>query len=824
MKKTYFLLCLLVALGINVQVTAQTDPGLTNLTHQWTFDDGTAKDYVGGTEGTLQGSATISSKALNTTSGGWIEFPGSTIGINTYTEMTAEVWFTSTSGANGGCKMITYFGNTTGTYGTDYLFMTPAGCTTSRLAVSCGNTSAPWTVENGIDNAGGRIDDGLVHHLVATVQGTEMTYFIDGQNVGTTTLTGSNALSALGTQFVYLAKGGYTGDGTWKGQIHKFSIYKKALVADEVLYLYQHGAESTPVISASVGSLAFDESYPAESFTVSSSNLTSAITITAPAGITVSPTSIPANAKDVSVIAFFSGSGALSGNIVLTSGGTSTSIPIKTASDATCYVPLYTDVVNIISDPGLNNLSSFAGWGTREAVTIVKNDTLVYCGAASMKVGNGLGTGTGSLDYTLTDKITPNTTYRVKAMVKTVDGTFQLGVFGYDTSKGDLNNVINTDGKWMPLDFYFTTGATMGGSQGMFWNNWGCTGTTGYIDNWEMYIAVDPILATSEKSLAFDPEYKNASFTVTGSNLQSEISISAPAGITIEPTTLPIDAANASVTVTYDGTTPVNGIILLTSGTATKSIVVKALQTSNKVCFEELYPGKTNLIPDPYGNDKSKFAGWGAKEFVSIADEPDSVYCGSHSARIAGTGSVDVKLVDIIKKNTSYIARIMAKTIGGQFQFGVAGTDVNSGVSDLDSIFDTQGAWKHIILEFTTGDSLRVNDQPLFVNNAGGLSGKRCYIDNWELYEKDATAVASVKDLFSKIYVQNGKIVAEFDADNSSQTQLAVYGVRGELIYNEKFTPNAGYNSRVINTVLPSGIYIVRLSQNGNSSYRKLIK
>lgn len=823
MKKTYFLLCLIVALGINVQSVAQTDPGLTNLTHQWTFDDGTAKDYVGNTEGTLQGSATISSKALNTTAGGWIEFPGSSIAINTYTEMTAEIWFTSSSGANAGCKMLTYFGNTTGTLGTDYLFITPAGCTTSRLAVSCGNTSAPWTVENGINNAGGRIDDGLVHHMVATVQGTNMIFYIDGQNVGSTTLTGANALSALGTQFVYLAKGGYTGDGTWKGQVHKFSIYKKALVADEILYLYQRGAESTPVVSSSVGSLAFDESYPAEAFTVSSSNLTSDITVTAPVGITVSPTSIPANAKDVSVIAFFSGSGVIDGNIVLTSGGTSTSIPVKTASDAACYVPLYTDIQNIVTDPGVNNLSSFGGWGSRETVTIVTNPAAVHCGAASMKVGNGTNTGSGSLDVVLTGKITPSTTYRVKAMVKTVDGTFQLGVWGYDSSKGDMNNVINTNGEWMPLDFYFTTGATLGGTQGMFWNNSGCTGMTGYIDNWEMYISPDPIVAVSTKSLAFDPEYVSSTFTVTGSNLTNPITITAPAGITVDPTTLPVDAANASVTVTYDGTTAVNGTILLTSGTGSKSIAVKAIQTSNTTCFEALYPGKTNLIPDPYANDQSKFAGWGSKEFVSITNEPDSVYCGSHTARIFGGGSVDVKLANIIKKNTSYIVRVMARTIGGQFQLGVGGIDVNGVANDVDSVFDTQGAWKHVILEFTTGDSLRVDNQPLFVNN-WQLAGKRCYIDNWELYEKDATAVENVKDLFSKIYVQNGKIIAEFEVDNASQTQLAVYGVRGELIYNEKFSPNTGYNSKVINTVLPSGIYIVRLTQNGQSSYKKLIK
>jgi len=45
-------------------ICSQTDPGTANLTHQWTFDNGTAADNVGTLNGVLSGGATIVNKAL----------------------------------------------------------------------------------------------------------------------------------------------------------------------------------------------------------------------------------------------------------------------------------------------------------------------------------------------------------------------------------------------------------------------------------------------------------------------------------------------------------------------------------------------------------------------------------------------------------------------------------------------------------------------------------------------------------------------------------------------------------------------------------------
>ena len=187
-------MCLLFLAGISVQSFAQTDPGTVNLKHQWTFDDGTAKDIIGGADGTLVGAAVISGNALNTSAGGYLEFPGATIAINTYTGFTMEAWFTSSSGVNSGCTMLSYFGNTVGSYGTDYVFMGPANCQVTKVAISCGNTSEPWTVENIVRQETGYIDDGKLHHMVGIVDATSISFYIDGIFIGAPELTGTNFL------------------------------------------------------------------------------------------------------------------------------------------------------------------------------------------------------------------------------------------------------------------------------------------------------------------------------------------------------------------------------------------------------------------------------------------------------------------------------------------------------------------------------------------------------------------------------------------------------------------------------------------------------
>jgi hypothetical protein len=823
MKKTYFFLCLLIAFGISVRTSAQTDPGLTNLTHQWTFDDGTAKDLVGTADGTLQGAATLANKALVTSSGGYMTFDAAAIGINSYTEATMEVWFTSIVGAGKDFSMLAYLGNTTGGFGTNYLSICPArgdAGNPSRTAISCLNTSSPWAAETGVNGA--TYADAKLHHMVATVNATNITFYIDGANVGTAVLATDNKLANLGTQFAYLAKGGYTGDPTWKGSIHKYSIYNKALSDAEVLFLFQKGAESQPVINATASSMVFDTNYPAEVFSVSSLNLSSNITVTVPAGISLinaggNPvTSIPANTADNSVTAIYDQSTAVDGNITLTSGATVVKIPVKSASDVACFVPLYAALPNLIQqtgvDVGMTSLAGYGGWGAKAVSNIITDPTNVYCGAGSISIGNGTSTGSGSLDVSMNGLLTPNTTYHVKVMIKTIGGTFHIGV----DAAPNVEKAIDTNGAWMPLEMTFTTGASWT-SGVMYINNWACTGLQAWVDNYELYVVPDPTIVTSKNKLSFDADTKKTlTFTVTSSNLSSDIALAAPAGITLSKTSLPAASANDTVVVTYDGTSAVNGNITLTSGTTVTNVLVRGLVSSSAACFTPMYSDRPNLNVDPYVNDITNFGGWGAQ---SIAYDVDSVYCGSRCGLIAGSGSIDINLPGKLVANSIYIAKAMVKTIG-KFQMGIYG----QGATEFTDSINTHGAWQAVTFQFNTGATPSATAAGLYFNN-WGLNGTRGYIDNWELYKKDTiSAVVNVREQYQSIFVQNGKIVADFDADNASVAQLAVYNVQGALIADEKFAGVAGRNRVVLTATLPSGMYIVRLSQNGQNRYTKLIK
>lgn len=823
MKKNYFFLCLVILLGISVQGIAQIDPGTTNLKHQWTFDEDVT-DRVGGLAGTLEGAATLSNRALNTTAGGYFSMPGEQIGVNAYSALTVEIWFTSSAGVNTDYTMLSYFGNTSGIFGVDYHSISAArGDNVSKTAMSCLNSSDPWATESGAN--GPEYDDGLRHQMVSVVTDTDITLFIDGVSVATTALSESNKIANISTAKALLAAGGYTNDPTWRGNIHKFSIYNKALSSEEVLYLYQDGAEEQQVLLASTTSVALDTKYPADVFNVSGSNLTENVVITVPDGLYADPVNFVSSDEGKEVFVVWDTTTPVDGKIVITSGTNVVEIPVKTADDSECYNPLYTTVTNIVEDPGLNNLSFFAGWGARNISNIVNDPTNVYCGASSISVGNGTAISSGSLDVNLVGKIVKNTFYRVRAMVKTVDGTFQMGVGGHDVGGSDFNNIIDTQGEWQLVDFTFTTGDSLRpNNQPLFFNNYQCTGTIAYVDNWEMYETTEPILAINKTSEAFDPEWTMVKITVSGTNLNEDITITVPAGVTASPASLPTDSKNVEVNLIWDGATVVNGDVIVSSTGQTQTLSLKSTSNSNNGCYVPTYTDKTNLVPDPFFNDPTKFGGWGAKDFINLVSNPDSVYCGSHTGRLYGNGSIDVILTGIVQKNKSYLAKAMVMTVGGYFQMGVWGMDAFDTSDKQDSI-DTQGSWMPITFQFVTGDSLTVTGQGqgMFFNKYQ-RTGQRALIDNWELYEIGGSSVITPMDGYSNVYVEANRIVAEFELIGASAVELSVYNLQGALVAHQSVVGDSGRNRKYLDGNLPSGMYLVKISSEGRQLIRKVIR
>jgi hypothetical protein len=236
MKKNLLLILgLAIATGLFNLNAQPSDPGTDNLKHQWTFDDGTANDSrTPAVNGVLMGGATIDAteKALKTEGGGqYLSLSLTDLALNQYAEITIECWAKPNNAAWN--NMIFYFGDSTGGIGLKGVFQTSV----SRTAISCSDTE-PWAHE---DNVAGRNLNDSVHQTVTVLDATGITYYIDGVLIGTKAYQTGNSIANLGTQAGMLAKGGYRADPTWPGLIYKFSIYDRALINDEILWLYQQG-------------------------------------------------------------------------------------------------------------------------------------------------------------------------------------------------------------------------------------------------------------------------------------------------------------------------------------------------------------------------------------------------------------------------------------------------------------------------------------------------------------------------------------------------------------------------------------------------------
>lgn len=259
MKAKLLLICVL-ALTLPMGLLAQVDPGTANITHSWTFDDGTANDQVGKAHGVTAGDAAIEdgNLVINTT-GSWVELPGSKIGISAYTEVSVSTWFTTFTDEtfNTGYTMIWYFGGSeldggTGTVelGSNGFFLAPArGDDVCRTGLSTGNIATPWTQETAVNYEPEMASDGKTWHIVSIVDATNVSLYVNGVLIGTDPLaTMSNSLSKLKDDFAWIGRGGYAGDPNYFSKVDEVVMYNKALTADNVLALYQKKATGSKEI------------------------------------------------------------------------------------------------------------------------------------------------------------------------------------------------------------------------------------------------------------------------------------------------------------------------------------------------------------------------------------------------------------------------------------------------------------------------------------------------------------------------------------------------------------------------------------------------
>lgn len=214
--------------------------------HSYTFDDGTADDSVGDANGTLHGGEIKLGSYRAFSKGNYIELPADLIAINTYKNITIEALVKADNGVNGSNTMMSYFGETTGSYGANYLFTSLK----SRAAISCNNSSNPWSSESGV--SGDAIDDGGYYHLVTVLTDNTITFYINGVLVGSTQTSSDNIIANLSNSLAYLCKSGYTGDPTWLGFIYEYNIYEGIMFSDRVKEQYNKLINASYTLSYTV--------------------------------------------------------------------------------------------------------------------------------------------------------------------------------------------------------------------------------------------------------------------------------------------------------------------------------------------------------------------------------------------------------------------------------------------------------------------------------------------------------------------------------------------------------------------------------------------
>ncbi|WP_167618782.1 LamG-like jellyroll fold domain-containing protein [Maribellus sediminis] len=492
-------------------IKQRADAYLGNLAlmHSYTFEDGTAIDVVGDADGTLMEGATIvDGSAILDAAGEYISLDAAEIAINQYSSITVEAFITAsnvTFDGNGNATLF-YFGNTIDTWkGYDYLYVQgTTGNSNSTAAFSTpGNVGDPWNFENKI--GGPAMNDSSRYHVVLVIEGSTMTYYVNGISQGSVTLTGTNAISALGTELAWIGKAGYQNDPTFQASIDEFNIYQGAMGASLIAtradgYLNQSDARLA-ALTSNVGSVLPGVNTGITHYAVLVPEGTTAVTLTA------TPYVSTATVSGDGVIDLTEGETSVTIEITSTDGTVTKDYTVDIViEDGSCSAEL--DANNLVADPEMTDMSKWQGWGSKALVYGHE----AYCGGSSMKLGNGGDGCDAALDIS-PFVFQPNTTYRVRVMVKTIDGSIGFLAKGSDPN---VEFAINTNGEWMQVDTTFTTGDNPAGEFISFNKcDAGSNCTYCYIDNYEIFVDNGTSVGDiDESAIRVYPTYSTGDFKV----------------------------------------------------------------------------------------------------------------------------------------------------------------------------------------------------------------------------------------------------------------------------------------------------------------------
>lgn len=485
---------------------------------------------------------------------------------------------------------------------------------------------------------------------------------------------------------------------------------------------------------------------------------------------------------------------------------------------ASTWTTLPYDITSLIVNPSFetataNNQSTFNGW-TNVGPLVSQNNTSFPFKAGTYYIEKWKSSGNWT-GLKISQKIIdlPNGIYKLTAGAlnepNTTGGAF---VFANDV-KAEVFAANN-----------YTVTVTVTNNQLEFGYEVVNGGNYVAVDNFRLSYISDgsPYLVLAPESLFFDALNLTKTFTVSGGNLTANATLTAPAGITLDKTSLtPAEvAAGVTVTATYDNATAImNGKITVTSGAVSQEINV--IGSADATCFVPM--GSPNLIPNPYLNSLAPFAGWGHKSIVYGAE----AYCGAAAVKFEAITNTwpDGAALDVNsiawEANSTYRVRAMVKSVDGTFAFFAKGTNPDVTIS----IPQSNNEWVLIDQTFTTGAAPATNFFS-FNNVDGASTGKTAYIDNWELFKvSPSTSVSTLKsDSKLNAFVQNGRVVANFEANADGVAELVLYNIQGVQLTKVNASIVKGQNQYTFNAELPSGVYVIKMSENNNTTAVKVVK
>jgi hypothetical protein len=213
-----------------------------SIVNRYSFTDGdtAAIDSVGGKDGTLEGTATISGNKLVLDGAGAAWLPSDTLdpGLES---VTIEAWYTENETGDIWTRLFDFGGTAEDGGGGYAMFCVPHQYGSTRFTVAT-NGFATW--QTGEETVSGPIFTGEQTHVACVWDGpgAEIKIYLNGvlQQASATTMD----LSAILRENAYIGDSCYTPDPYMTGTVDEFRIYNAALTDAEVLTSFLAGPDA----------------------------------------------------------------------------------------------------------------------------------------------------------------------------------------------------------------------------------------------------------------------------------------------------------------------------------------------------------------------------------------------------------------------------------------------------------------------------------------------------------------------------------------------------------------------------------------------------